>query len=92
MSLQSIFGWKSSSEQQGEREPLLNDNDGQQQAQAGPSYGSVLELPPSRRVPKPKAVKSPVRVEAKVWFANEVSRIKLSSLLQQLVLKDSCLF
>lgn len=78
MSLQSVFGWKSSNaqntEQQSEREPLLNNND-EQTAQAGPSYGSVLDLPPARRVPKPKTVKSPVRVEAKVWFANEVSCI-----------------
>lgn len=71
MSLQSLFGWKSSSgnTSQAEREPLLDDQDG---ATAGPSYGSVLDLPPERRVPKPKIVKSPVRVEAKVWFANEV--------------------
>lgn len=69
MSLQSLFGWKSSSTSHAEREPLLDDQDG---ATAGPSYGSVLDLPPERRVPKPKIVKSPVRVEAKVWFANEV--------------------
>jgi hypothetical protein len=74
MSLQSVFGWKSNSQatEQSEREPLLNETDNGQ-ARAGPSYGSVLDLPPARRVPKPKAVKSPVRVEAKVWFANEVS-------------------
>ena len=69
MALQNVFGGTGNQEQ-GEREPLMDDQDG---AQAGTSYGSVLDLPPARRVPKPKAVKSPVRVEAKVWFANEVS-------------------
>jgi hypothetical protein len=60
-------------QRQAEREPLMNDQNGGGSGQPSTSYGSVLDLPPERRVPKPKVIKSPVRVEAKVWFANEVS-------------------
>lgn len=72
----------------GEREPLLNNE--QQGAAAAPStsYGSVLDLPPARRVPKPKPVKSPVRVEAKVWFANEVCSKKQAAHKAELPLSE----
>lgn len=79
--LQSTFGWSNggAAEMEQERQPLLQEGDEHHSAetrqQAGTSYGSVLDLPPERRVPKPKTVKSPVRVEAKVWFANEVSSL-----------------
>ncbi|PWN88710.1 hypothetical protein FA10DRAFT_288236 [Acaromyces ingoldii] len=85
--LQTTFGWSGSSNgAEYERQPLLQDEQQQQlgQNQAGTSYGSVLDLPPERRVPKPKAVKSPVRVEAKVWFANErtwISWLRVSLLI-----------
>lgn len=65
VALQSTFGWPGAAEQ-AEREHF--DENGVQ------SYGSVMDLPPERRVPRPRPVKSAVRVEAKVWFANEVSR------------------
>lgn len=76
MALSNVLNFRGNGNADGsEREPLLNEQqrDGVNNNQAGTSYGSVLDLPPERRVPKPKAVKSPVRVEAKVWFANEVS-------------------
>lgn len=46
-----------------ERQPLLH-------GQSSQEYGSVPDnqIP----VPKPRKVQSPVKVEAKVWFANEV--------------------
>ncbi|UZJ54699.1 hypothetical protein CBS101457_004019 [Exobasidium rhododendri] len=90
LALQNVFGWKDTTiADDGEREPLIsgqqNGNADDTQGQvAGTSYGSVLDLPPHRRVPKPKAVKSPVRVEAKVWFANErtwISWLRVSLLI-----------
>lgn len=52
-----------SDERTGEQQPLLH-------GQSSPEYGSTPRdtIP----VPKPNKVKSPVKVEAKVWFANEV--------------------
>lgn len=52
-----------SDERTGEQQPLLH-------GQSSPEYGSTPRdtIP----VPKPRKVKSPVKVEAKVWFANEV--------------------
>lgn len=52
-----------SEERTGEQQPLLH-------GQSSPEYGSTPRdtIP----VPKPRKVKSPVKVEAKVWFANEV--------------------
>ncbi|KAE8254360.1 hypothetical protein A4X13_0g3447 [Tilletia indica] len=85
VALQSVFGGGSgdSGTQRAEREPLIaRDGDGALGAEQG--YGSVLDLPPERRVPKPKAVISPVRVEAKVWFANErtwISWLRVSVLI-----------
>lgn len=80
VALQQAFGWKEQSilEEEGgnENDPLLQNNgEGSSQGvrQQGGTYGSVLDLPPDQRVPKPKKVRGPVRVEAKVWFANEVS-------------------
>ncbi|KAI3624106.1 hypothetical protein GLX27_002880 [Malassezia furfur] len=51
-----------SDERTGEQQPLLH-------GQSSPEYGSTPRdtIP----VPKPRKVKSPVKVEAKVWFANE---------------------
>lgn len=57
---------------------------GSRSAVAGGAYGSVLDLPPEQRVPKPKKVRGPVRVEAKVWFANErtwISWLRVSLLI-----------
>ncbi|KAK0523025.1 hypothetical protein OC834_003008 [Tilletia horrida] len=85
VALQSVFGGgsgSSSDQQRAEREPLLDSNGAGLGAEHG--YGSVLDLPPERRVPKPKAVISPVRVEAKVWFANErtwISWLRVSVLI-----------
>lgn len=79
VALQQALGWKEQSileEEGGENDPLLRNNgEGSSQSvrQQGGAYGSVLDLPPDQRVPKPKKVRGPVRVEAKVWFANEVS-------------------
>ena len=78
VALQQALGWKEQPilEEEGENDPLLRNNgEGSSQSvrQQGGSYGSVLDLPPDQRVPKPKKVRGPVRVEAKVWFANEVS-------------------
>lgn len=59
-----------------ERQPLLNQN-GQPNAEASTSYGAANaqgnNSNTQRRftVPKPPKVDSPVRVEAKVWLANE---------------------
>ena len=52
------------SSQDGENRPLLH---GQRDQSA---YGTV----PKNRipVPKPRKVQTPIKVEAKVWFANEV--------------------
>ena len=76
---------------QAEREPLLAEASSSSRpasnANAGPSsggngYGATdrAQTPGTegweRRVRKPKQVISPVRVEAKVWFANEVSNTK----------------
>ncbi|CEH13763.1 Component of vacuolar transporter chaperone (Vtc) involved in vacuole fusion [Ceraceosorus bombacis] len=97
VALQSALGWSSSETEQAEREALIPDSHQQSEgfgnaaSVAGPSgttgsdgYGSVLDLPPERRVPRPKPVKSAVRVEAKVWFANErtwISWLRVSVLL-----------
>lgn len=77
--LQNVFSSNPDSSQQAEREPLLNSSgvpngNGEGSSTGATRYGSVLDLPPEQRVPKPKKVSSQVRVEAKVWFANEVSR------------------
>jgi len=59
---------------EGEARPLLHGQNGESSeapAQQQQQYGAV----PSGsgvRVPKPRKVQSPVKVEAKVWFANEV--------------------
>jgi hypothetical protein len=80
VALQQAFGWKEQpileEEGAGENDPLLRNNgEGSSQGvRQGGAYGSVLDLPPSQRVPKPKKIRGPVRVEAKVWFANEVSK------------------
>lgn len=65
MTLQSVFGWPKA-QHEDEREPLLDNNN----AGTSTSYGTTTD---QRRfvVPKPPKVKSPVRVEAKVWLANE---------------------
>ncbi|KAK0544802.1 hypothetical protein OC846_005926 [Tilletia horrida] len=90
VALQSVFGGggATSESERAEREPLLDSNGNTTAGAAGlgaeQGYGSVLDLPPERRVPKPKAVISPVRVEAKVWFANErtwISWLRVSVLI-----------
>lgn len=76
MVLESIFGSKTTSTSSAaagpssEREPLLANLGGERPGAAG--YGTAG---PSQRfvVPKPPRVKTPVRVETKVWLANEVS-------------------
>ncbi|CAD6893686.1 unnamed protein product [Tilletia controversa] len=85
VALQSVFGGghADSEAHRAEREPLLEGN-GNSALGAEQGYGSVLDLPPERRVPKPKAVISPLRVEAKVWFANErtwISWLRVSVLI-----------
>ena len=73
VALQNVFGMNPASshplsQEERERQPLLRD------AGAG-GYGATSEQNPSdwqSRVRKPKQVISPLRVEAKVWFANEV--------------------
>ncbi|PWN18811.1 hypothetical protein BCV69DRAFT_262857 [Microstroma glucosiphilum] len=75
MVLESIFGSKSTSASSpaasgpsSEREPLLANLGGERPGAAG--YGTAG---PSQRfvVPKPPRIKTPVRVETKVWLANE---------------------
>lgn len=76
--LQNVFSSNPNANLQAEREPLLNGHDDGQGTSSGQNqYGSVLDLPPEMRVPKPKKVISQVRVEAKVWFANEVSTCEI---------------
>lgn len=70
MALNSFFGWNSTDESNSERQPLIS-RDGQQEGAAG--YGSTSN-PRAFVVPKPPKVKTPVRVETKVWLANEVGR------------------
>lgn len=79
VALQQAMGWKEQvsleEDGPGENDGLLSANNGEGGSTAvrnSQNYGSVLDLPPERRVPKPKQVRGPVRVEAKVWFANEV--------------------
>lgn len=70
MALQNVFDWLKPQEPQGERESLLQSEN--REGNSSAQYGSTLQVPADQRVPRPKPVKSPVRVEAKVWFANEV--------------------
>lgn len=72
MTLNSIFGWNSGDDDRnGEREPLLHDEAAtSSNAGASTSYGATSSNP-RFVVPKPPKVKTPVRVEAKVWLANE---------------------
>ncbi|KAL9935206.1 hypothetical protein V8E36_005554 [Tilletia maclaganii] len=88
VALQSVFGTgegsSSDAQTRAEREPLLDGNGNTNGLGAEQGYGRVLDLPPERRVPKPKAVISPLRVEAKVWFANErtwISWLRVSVLI-----------
>lgn len=70
MALGSLLGWPNTqATQEDERAPLL-DNDHSANGEASTSYGATSD---QRRfvVPKPPKVKGPVRVEAKVWLANE---------------------
>ena len=63
VALQQAFGWKEpitlEEDGMGENDPLLNgsNNNGEGSSQAvrqGGAYGSVLDLPPDQRVPRPK--------------------------------------
>ncbi|CAO1622398.1 unnamed protein product [Parajaminaea phylloscopi] len=65
LALQSVFGWPKVDED--EREPLLNNGNGE----ASTSYGATSGDNRRFAVPRPPKVKGPVRVEAKVWLANE---------------------
>lgn len=79
MVLNSLFGWPAQRQgQEDEREPLLQGQAGSEDHGPDGRYGSTSG---SRRVtvPKPPKVKTPVRVEAKVWLANEVSSVRASS-------------
>lgn len=90
VALQQAMGWKqpislADGEDEGatENDPLLRGEGSSTGLQAG-QYGSVMDLPPELRVPKPKKVRGPVRVEAKVWFANErtwISWLRVSLLI-----------
>ncbi|GAC74300.1 component of vacuolar transporter chaperone [Moesziomyces antarcticus T-34] len=90
VALQNVFGLNPDS-QYAEREPLLSNHDGDEDAPSGANgYGAVASgsrdagASSRPRIRKPKKIVSQSKVEAKVWFANErtwISWLRVSVLI-----------